>query len=323
MAIVGPVAPAQIAIIGLIPGVADDDALGEELAYLLYTGRVPATGDTAVTFEESTSVYLQPNDVSEVVGTVASETTVSVWRSQTIGADTWYYVSTSTLAGWVHEDLITVTTGSRPAATYITQPGGRFGGSSNYADFDATGHLTFAGDARPWRDELGELIGKKRKGVRISEDLDEGVLLFADTCLIADDWVITNVQLNHDKDLGASIYPHLHWLQASATVPNWLLQYRWQVQGAAKTTAWTSAKYSSQAFSYSAGTLNQIAIFAAIAPPSGAGLSDIVQFRILRDTNNDSGLFAGKDSLAGNAVAMMFDVHFMISSLGSTDEYTK
>lgn len=197
------------------------------------------------------------------------------------------------------------------------------GSTTNYTKIDNAGHQTMVGNGRPWRDELGELLGKKRKGSRITEDLDEGALLFADTCAIADDWVIANVQLNHDKDLSASIYPHLHWHQASSNVPNWLLQYRWQVQGAAKTTAWTSAKYASHAATYSSGTLNQITKWAAIAPPSGAGLSDIVQFRLLRDCANDSELFGDKDPLTGNASAVMFDVHFRVNSIGSDSEYAK
>lgn len=197
------------------------------------------------------------------------------------------------------------------------------GSTTNYTKIDNAGHQTMVGNGRPWRDELGELLSKKRKGSRITEDLDEGTLLFADTCTIADDWIIMNVQLNHDKDLSASIYPHLHWHQASSNVPNWLLQYRWQVQGAAKTTAWTSAAYASHATTYSSGTINQITKWAAIAPPTGAGLSDIVQFRLLRDCANASGLFSGIDPLTGNASAVMFDVHFQINSLGSDSEYTK
>ena len=62
---------------------------------------------------------------------------------------------------------------------------------------------------------------------------------------------------------------------------------------------------------------------AAIAPPSGAGLSDIVQFRLLRDCANASTLFSGTDPLTGNAAAVMFDLHFQTNSLGSDSEYTK
>lgn len=197
------------------------------------------------------------------------------------------------------------------------------GSATNYTRFDHTGHQTMTGSARPWRDELGQLLGMKRKGTRITEDLDEGTVMFSDACAIADDYAVTNIELNHDKDPAGAISPHLHWVQSSAAVPNWLLQYRWQTQGTAKATAWTSAKYAGHAFTYTSGALNQITKWAAISPPSGAGLSDIVQFRITRDTANASTLFSGADPLTGPAAAVMFDAHFQINSLGSNDEYTK
>lgn len=376
---------ALVALAGLFDNVGADDDLLAELAELLANRRTPDTGDTATVAAESVSVYRRPGAADGVVGTLTYGTALRVWRSQTVGSQTWCYVSetgaTAAVAGWLPADWLTITEGSRPAVAYeergdfvsavtlakgmtINESGGdhdtraegdtdpnllfldastdrmgvgtatpaakfqvvgaaRVGATGDYTALDATGHQTMAGEGRPWRDELGELLGKKRKGTRISEDLDEGVLLFSDTCALADDWVITNVQLNHDKDLTASLYPHLHWLQAAAAVPNWLLAYRWQINGGAKTTTWTRAKYTALAFSYSAGAILQIVSFPEIAVPTGAGLSDIVQFRLCRDTGNASGLFTGSDPLSGNAAALMFDVHFQINSLGSTNEYAK
>ena len=76
--------------------------------------------------------------------------------------------------------------------------------------------------------------------------------------------------------------------------------------------------------------MHQIAYSAAIAVPEGAALSDIVQFRICRDTDDDSNLFGSgepyeklNDPYTAAVHGMMFDVHFQINSLGSTDEYTK
>ena len=177
--------------------------------------------------------------------------------------------------------------------------------------------------SRAWRDELGELLGKKTVGSRITDNTTEGTVDYADNCQIADDYKITNVQLNHDKDLTASIYPHLHWFQASANVPNWLLQYRWQINGGAKVTSWTNYKCNTVAFTYTSGTIHQICYGAAIAVPVGTTLSDIIQFRICRDTDNDSTVFAGADPLTGNASALMFDVHFVLDSNGSINEYSK
>jgi hypothetical protein len=174
-----------------------------------------------------------------------------------------------------------------------------------------------------WRDELGELLGKKRKGVRISDDLDEGVVLFSNACALADDWIITNVQFNHDRALGGFIHPHLHWSQSSAAVPNWMIEYRWQRNGEAKVTSWTRVKCTSQVFTYTSGTIQQIASWDEIEPPEDSGLSDILQVRIIRDCANASGLFAGADPLAGNAAAVMFDVHIAVDGPGSAEEYVK
>jgi hypothetical protein len=212
-----------------------------------------------------------------------------------------------------------------PTATLDVLGTTRTGDSTtNYTAFDATGHQTMVGTARPWRDELGELIGKKTTGTRITDNVTEGTADYADNCVAANDYKITNVQLNHDRDLSQNIHPHLHWFQSSASVPNWLLEYRWQVLNGAKVTAWTPLAMNTQAFAYTAGTtIHQLSESAEIAPLGGTIISDIVQFRICRDTGNVSGLFAGADPLVGNARALSFDVHIMINSIGSTDELAK
>lgn len=197
------------------------------------------------------------------------------------------------------------------------------GDVSNNTRFDVTGHQTMVGASRPWRDALGELLAKKRVGARITEDLSEGTIIFAANCQIADDYVITNVQLNHDRVLQGAVHPHLHFFQNQNNIPNWMIQYRWHENGAAKTTSWTPAKWSSIATTYTSGTILQIAEFGTINPPSNSNVSPIIQFRILRDTDNDSTLFTGVDPYTGPAHALMFDVHLQIDSLGSTDEYVK
>lgn len=132
-----------------------------------------------------------------------------------------------------------------------------------------------------------------------------------------------NVQLNHDWLIGSDIRPHLHWWQANSNIPNWLVQYRWQVQGATKVTAWSGIPWSGGLATYASGVLNQITNFGSISPPVSAGLSDIVQFRLLRDTDNDSGLFSGTDPYTGNVDAVNFDIHYQIDGFGSDEEYIK
>jgi hypothetical protein len=195
--------------------------------------------------------------------------------------------------------------------------------AGDYLNIAADGTTTLIGDATVYRDEYSSLIGQRLESPAsdITQNNAEGSLTFDDGCTLAD-YVTMNVQLNHDWKLDSTIYPHLHWWQASANVPNWMIQYRYQDQGSAKTTAWTPIKWSAHIFTYTAGTLNQISRFGSITP-SGGGVSDILQIRLLRDTDNDSTLFDGDDPLAGDVDAVFFDVHIEVDAFGSKEEYVK
>ena len=178
------------------------------------------------------------------------------------------------------------------------------------------------GTARPWRDELVDVLSLKVLGTGISENAAEATIDIT-TAADTSDYLYGNVQLNHDKDLAASIYPHIHWFQAEDNTPNFLLQYRWQINGGAKTTSWTNLVCTSLVHTYVSGTIHQIAYSSAISVPVGTTLSDIVQFRIIRDNDNDSTEFGDTDPYTATVSIMHFDIHFQINSLGSDDEYTK
>lgn len=206
------------------------------------------------------------------------------------------------------------------------------GGASHHCDWDTTGHQTMTGNARPWRDELGDALSVQRSGAGITLNLAEATVDFDYNAAYhatpaSADMIYKNVQLNHDKDLSVSIYPHIHWFQAKNYTPNFLFEYRWQINGGAKVTSWTKLKCTNLAFTYTAGTIHQISYSSPIAAPVGSTLSDIVQFRIYRDTSNASGKFTGTCpyNTGGNASCpvLSFDLHFMINSLGSTDELSK
>lgn len=204
--------------------------------------------------------------------------------------------------------------------------GPKFGdiNGGNYTEFETDGTKVSVGNATTFRDEYTALIGSRLESPssHITQSNAEGSLVFDTSCTLSD-YVIMNPQLNHDRKLGSSVDIHLHWWQASSTMPNWLIQYRWQVNGQAKTTAWTSVKWSSNAFTYSAGTLNQITSFGLITPPSPDSLSDILQIRLLRDTTNASGLFAASDALVASVHALSYDVHIEMDTDGSRQRYIK
>lgn len=211
--------------------------------------------------------------------------------------------------------------------------GGLFGSASHNTTFQSSGHQVMAGDARPWRDQLADALSLQQSGSGVSVNGADGTVEFTaaaayNATFSLADALFTNVQLNHDKDLTASIYPHIHWFQAKNYSPNFLLEYRWQINGGAKVTAWTQLACNTLAHTYVSGTIHQISYSAAIAVPVGTTLSDIVQFRVYRDTGGASTTFSGQTcpyNTGGNAVVglIAFDVHFMVNSVGSTDEYTK
>lgn len=216
----------------------------------------------------------------------------------------------------------------------VSDTGTRLGDATptNYTQFDSTGHQTMVGTAKPWRDELTPATRLHQSGAGVALNAEEDTVDFAynstyNATYGLADILIGSAQLNHDKDLSSSINFHIHWWQAKNYSPNFLLAYRWQVNGTAKTTGWTLAKCNTLAFSYTSGTILQISSAAAISPPVGSSLSDIVQFRVFRDTGNASTLFAGTCpyNTGGNATAsvLFIDPRFQINSLGSTDEYTK
>lgn len=133
-----------------------------------------------------------------------------------------------------------------------------------------------------------------------------------------------NLQLNHDRDETSIVGPHIHWFQASSAVPNFLLQYRWQINGGAKVTSWTNLRCNIAVTTYTSGTIHQICETPTdITPPAGSVISDIIQFRIIRDTANSSGVFGGADTYSGVVGVLSFDLHVQINSLGSTSEFTK
>ena len=189
---------------------------------------------------------------------------------------------------------------------------------------EITGSVMLLGEATSYKDLNKNLIGQRLESPssHVTQDGEEGSLVFDDTSDLTD-YASMNIQMQHDWKIESEISPHLHWWQTSADMPNWLLQYRWQIQGNAKTTAWTSLAWEANVYTYTSGTLNQITEFPDITAPAGSGLSDIVQFRLLRDTDNDSSEFDGADPLTGDTSAVDFDVHYEVDSFGSDNEYIK
>jgi hypothetical protein len=131
------------------------------------------------------------------------------------------------------------------------------------------------------------------------------------------------MQMSHRWEFGSVIHPHIHWKQTKSGNPNWLFQYRWQRNSGSFTDVWTSLECNTPIFTYVSGDIVQISDSPAVTPPTGYGISDILQWRVIRDVANDSGLFTGADTVTGDVSSISFDFHFEMDTLGSREEYVK
>lgn len=198
----------------------------------------------------------------------------------------------------------------------------RFGGETDYTEFEADGTRRANGAATTFTDLQGSVLSLEVLGTGVSKNVTENTVEFT-TAANLSDYLFDNYQVQHSWRTGSTIHPHIHWEQAQNNEPNFLIQYRWQQQGAAKTTAWTNYVVPSLAFTYVSGTLNQISYGAGITPPVGAGLSDVIEFRVLRDNANTSGAFAGADPYTTTVGLTFVDIHIENDTDGSRTEYSK
>lgn len=197
----------------------------------------------------------------------------------------------------------------------------KIGSETDYLEIEADGTLQFYGNATVWDDVKFDSLTLNRTGNGISLNLPEMTIDYLATADI-NDYMVAAPQLPHSKKQGAVIKPHIHFQQDRNFVPNFALVYRWQKNDALKTTVWTAIKCNTLAFTYpGSGTFNQIASTAAgITPPEGENISDIIQFKIIRDTTNQLGLNYTTDPYNAVVAVLSFDVHVEINSLGSRTE---
>lgn len=173
------------------------------------------------------------------------------------------------------------------------------------------------------------LVGQKMESPssHITYNTTRTTVRFLKTCDWNDDWLSMTIQMSHRWKTGTVVYPHLHWQQTAAAMPNFGISWLWETNGALLATSWTRVAHTENAYEWTTGTLNQITKFGSITPPEGAGLSDLLLIQIWRDVANESTLFTGGAevdvNVQDNADAYSFDIHFEIDSAGSDEEYTK
>jgi len=119
-------------------------------------------------------------------------------------------------------------------------------------------------------------------------------------------------QMPHSYKHGTDIRPHVHYQQTDANqTNNWYLQYRLQTNDApANVASWTQIGPAVNLFTYTSGTLNQMAKFPDI---NGSGLvgSAMIQLRLVRDGVGDT--------FGGDLEVYELDIHYEIDKPGSPE----
>ena len=207
----------------------------------------------------------------------------------------------------------------------LSVKGGSIGDGVNQTTFESDGTMVAEGSATTWIDVLGNASNVKSQGAGVSVNAAEQTIEFLTTANPATDYAWFTIQIPHQWKVGTKLYPHIHWQQTANTNPNMGIAYRWQKNGST-TDAGTFMldTQMTNVFTYTSGTLNQISHgLNDITPPVGAGLSDILQIRVLRDRNNILGAFSGSDTYNATVSVTSVDIHMECDTLGSRTQFTK
>jgi len=163
-------------------------------------------------------------------------------------------------------------------------------------------------------DDLRFPFTRDRLGVADKPDYDftEHGLLFPQND--ATEIIHISDQMPHRWKIGSSVRPHLHFVQDEAQVSVWKIDYRWYDNEGDPTVAFASGVANTGfAFTYSSGSILQIATWAAIDLSAISGLSAFFDIRVYRDDN----------VVAGDILGKGFDIHYIHDSIGSAEEYVK
>lgn len=201
--------------------------------------------------------------------------------------------------------------------THIERATADFGNTTlgNYIEIEADGTVELHGDATTWTD-LSAPLNTERQGAAGKPDYD-----FTDLGLLFpqnDDTEIAYliVQMKHQKLLGSDIKLHVHYIQDEAAQPTFKIDYRWYNNDSAVPGAWTTistADGNKGVFTWSSGSLLQIATFPAVSAPASETISSNIDIKLYRDDND----------VTGDVLAKYVDLHYQIDSLGSRQEYVK
>ena len=213
-------------------------------------------------------------------------------------------------------------------------PSVRAGGTSDYTQFDRTGHQTMVGGAKPWTDlriePVARTIGTNAPTFEKYYDdvagTSRGVYLYSfdDAAANAEKEIFFTMQMPHEWDLG-EVHIHVHWVPSVAdttATPRWGLEYVWKAPGEVFGDTHTIyAVGNEQGEADLIANKHYITEFSPTTPDgTQTALSSILIGRLFRNSSDAADTY----NFGGNKCGLLYiDAHFQLNSLGSTEEYTK
>jgi len=166
----------------------------------------------------------------------------------------------------------------------------------------------------PWWDDLRAPASRIRQGATQKPDYDftENGLLFPQNDATEIAYII--LQMPHAWREGTEIFPHVHYVQDSATTPSFFMDYRVYDVGQSVPAGWTTYEFDiHEAIGYSSGSIHQIAWSRTPIKMGGLKLSCMMDVQLYRDDND----------YVGDALVKEFDLHYQVDQFGSEEQYKK
>lgn len=120
-------------------------------------------------------------------------------------------------------------------------------------------------------------------------------------------------QAPHEMLVGGDFKPHVHFVQSTALQPVFKMDYRWYENDGDPTIGFTTITAVTFAFTWTAGSILQIAAFPAIDGSGITSVSSMMDIKLYRDDNN----------AIGDVLTKEFDMHYELDGWGSRQEYVK
>lgn len=210
---------------------------------------------------------------------------------------------------------------------FVTLKTGDIAGG-NYLEVQEDGTDVRVGNATQWDEISQSVVGKNLyvNAGRIDYNYDDLTVDFSSNARYPNENIGVVSQMLHARKVDSDIYPHIHWIQEDAGLPNILVEYRWYGNGEPVTATWTQVALTSadNVFVYSGGVMQQITrIILPVGSGIDKGLSSTFEVKIYRDNSNSSGLFSGADSYPTIFKVKYYDIHIEKDTIGSREEFVK